>query len=372
MTQSYYEILGVQPDATPAEIKKGYAAQIRMYPNQTHPEQFQQIRAAYETLNDEARRAEYDRMCKLQGKYGERLDRIVARMQAGEHEQALELLRQLQRDDSNDETVLYHTAVCLLETEQLTEARIVLFKLLKLSPDNKDYLEMLAYCHLRAEEFTDALVCWNMLLRQDPGNRNYRLRVSNCYYGLKRLDDAIDVLEQFVMTYTTRLGIEDMDIVLELYYGAMLRENDRDKQTQLRRLESIAADPDNNDAVLAVLLGRLDQTSPDSIVSQDLTALIRRIDSREDDSIEEYLQEREAQAAQAETAAATAAEPEEGGRSWLLAIVIGVAVSFLATPIVGIIAGIVAYIFSRAIKQILSGIGCLLLIVVVLYFIFGR
>ncbi|PXY19067.1 J domain-containing protein [Prauserella muralis] len=59
----YYELLGVRPDATPAEIKSAYRALARSM----HPDTggttgtFRLLREAYETLTDPVRRAEYDR-----------------------------------------------------------------------------------------------------------------------------------------------------------------------------------------------------------------------------------------------------------------------------------------------------------------------
>ncbi|SFB19993.1 DnaJ domain-containing protein [Amycolatopsis marina] len=59
----YYELLGVSPSASPAEIKSAYRALARAM----HPDTggtagtFRLLQEAYETLNDPLRRAEYDR-----------------------------------------------------------------------------------------------------------------------------------------------------------------------------------------------------------------------------------------------------------------------------------------------------------------------
>lgn len=59
----YYELLGVRPDATPAEIKSAYRTLVRSM----HPDaggtagMFRLLHLAYETLGDTTRRAEYDR-----------------------------------------------------------------------------------------------------------------------------------------------------------------------------------------------------------------------------------------------------------------------------------------------------------------------
>lgn len=67
MAQNYYELLGVQPDVSDAELKRAYRALARRY----HPDvgggdpesedKFKEITVAYETLRDPEKRARYDR-----------------------------------------------------------------------------------------------------------------------------------------------------------------------------------------------------------------------------------------------------------------------------------------------------------------------
>jgi curved DNA-binding protein len=65
--KDYYDILGVKPDATDAEIKRSYRRLARKY----HPdvskekgaeEQFKSVNEAYEALKDGERRREYDQL----------------------------------------------------------------------------------------------------------------------------------------------------------------------------------------------------------------------------------------------------------------------------------------------------------------------
>lgn len=64
--RSYYEILGVKPDATPEEIKKSFRRLARKYHPDVHPDKrlaqraFVQINEAYTTLSDPIKRRDYD------------------------------------------------------------------------------------------------------------------------------------------------------------------------------------------------------------------------------------------------------------------------------------------------------------------------
>ncbi|BCG58516.1 J domain-containing protein [Paenibacillus sp. URB8-2] len=71
---NHYKVLGVRVNATPKSIKEGYFAKVKEFPPERYPEEFQNIRMAYDTLRDPARRAEYD----FTRKYGDSLDTIIS------------------------------------------------------------------------------------------------------------------------------------------------------------------------------------------------------------------------------------------------------------------------------------------------------
>ncbi|KAF8078284.1 DnaJ protein [Lyophyllum atratum] len=61
-----YEVLGVKPDSTPAEIKKTYFSLARKYHPDSNPDKgaqdkFVEIQEAYDTLKDEKKRAAFDK-----------------------------------------------------------------------------------------------------------------------------------------------------------------------------------------------------------------------------------------------------------------------------------------------------------------------
>jgi|GEM_PF-1761801 len=58
--EDYYAVLGVDAGAAAAVIKRGYIEKTRQYPPEIFPEQFEKIRAAYDTLKNDELRKEYD------------------------------------------------------------------------------------------------------------------------------------------------------------------------------------------------------------------------------------------------------------------------------------------------------------------------
>ena len=45
-----YDLLDVAPEVTSAELKAAYHRKLRQFPAHSHPQEFQQIRAAYEAI----------------------------------------------------------------------------------------------------------------------------------------------------------------------------------------------------------------------------------------------------------------------------------------------------------------------------------
>jgi len=54
-----FDILGVADDATDEAIKKAYLQQVRQYPPERSPEQFQLIRAAFDAIKTQQQRLKY-------------------------------------------------------------------------------------------------------------------------------------------------------------------------------------------------------------------------------------------------------------------------------------------------------------------------
>ncbi|PKM79097.1 MAG: hypothetical protein CVU88_07535, partial [Firmicutes bacterium HGW-Firmicutes-13] len=63
--KDYYEILGIDRGSTQIEIKKAYFSLVRKYPPDRFPNEFKEIREAYETLSSKETREEYDSIVSL-------------------------------------------------------------------------------------------------------------------------------------------------------------------------------------------------------------------------------------------------------------------------------------------------------------------
>jgi len=71
--ENYYKILKTRANASQLTIKKKYIEMVKIYPPETHPEEFQKIRQAYETLRDPVKRKEYDFL----RKFGSKIEKLM-------------------------------------------------------------------------------------------------------------------------------------------------------------------------------------------------------------------------------------------------------------------------------------------------------
>lgn len=117
--ENYYKILGTRANATQASIKQKYIAAVKSNPPETHPEEFQQIRRAYETLRDPLKRREYDLMRKYGGKLEKMMEDIWKHVDEGSYDKAEGLVQQLAELMPEDHNIHLVWAQIVLLNEDL-------------------------------------------------------------------------------------------------------------------------------------------------------------------------------------------------------------------------------------------------------------
>ncbi|MFZ5598843.1 MAG: DnaJ domain-containing protein [Bacillota bacterium] len=92
--ENYYKILDTRSNATPQTIKAKYIEQVKAFPPETHPEEFQRIRRAYETLRNPVKRREYDMLRKYGGRIEKLMEEAFGFMEREQWKKAESLFRQ--------------------------------------------------------------------------------------------------------------------------------------------------------------------------------------------------------------------------------------------------------------------------------------
>ena len=155
-----YEVLGVAQDADARAVKAAYFALVREFPPETHPEDFQRLREAYELLSDPARReqldASRDAYADLGAEQGALLRAANAAYAQGDEQGAESLLRR-----------------AIVDYPDLLAAR-----------------ELLGLGQLRQKAWGPAVGSWAELVAREPGNARYHLHLGYARHGMGQHDTA--------------------------------------------------------------------------------------------------------------------------------------------------------------------------------------
>lgn len=191
--ENFYKNLGVRANATQASIRQKYIAAVKAFPPETHPEEFQQIRQAYETLRDPQKRREYD----LMRKYGGNLEKIAKDVgncvEKGEYEKAEKLIDQMlaYMPDNNPNLHLALAQIALLKND-LTAFQEQFDLVEKMVPDQDKSLIMVAKARmlLETELPEEAILVLDEVRSRYPEQIPRLLSLySNAYRDLDREED---------------------------------------------------------------------------------------------------------------------------------------------------------------------------------------
>jgi hypothetical protein len=142
--KSHYETLGIGRTAGNEEIKRAYFSQVRKYQPDRFPKEFKEIRAAYETLSDRQKRAEYDAFGELPPSIAplfheaQRLDRF------GKGNKAAELYQTILKSHPDLDNVREQYAKSLSADDKIGKAIKVWEELCRKHPDNPHYARELS------------------------------------------------------------------------------------------------------------------------------------------------------------------------------------------------------------------------------------
>ncbi|MDR3147320.1 MAG: DnaJ domain-containing protein [Treponema sp.] len=193
--KTHYEILGIANTATNAEIKKAYFNLVRIYQPDRSPKEFKEIRAAYETLSDAEKRAEYDAIGDLPPSIvplfheAQRFDRF------GRPDKAVKLYQAILTIHPELDHVREECALSLAWDKKTGKAIEVWEELCRRQPDNPRYARGLGRCYLERGWHKKAMTeARRAVSLERPSIESWSLLVSCALEGLKNDGDTWDEL----------------------------------------------------------------------------------------------------------------------------------------------------------------------------------
>jgi curved DNA-binding protein CbpA len=146
--KSHYEVLGITAAAADAEIKRAYFNLVRKFQPDRFPEEFKEIRAAYETLIDRQKRAEYDAIGELPSSVAPLFHEAQRYDRLGRCDKAAELYQFILKSHPELDKVREEYAFSLSADDKTGKAVEVWEELCKRQPGNPRYARELSRSYL--------------------------------------------------------------------------------------------------------------------------------------------------------------------------------------------------------------------------------
>ncbi|MDR0452686.1 MAG: DnaJ domain-containing protein [Treponema sp.] len=146
--KGYYETLGIAKTAGGAEIKKAYFSMVRKYQPDRFPEEFKEIRTAYEILTDPKKRAEYDAIGKLPPSVASFFHEALWFEHIGRHGKAAEYYQMILKSHPELDNVREQYARSLSADDKTGKAVEVWEELCSRHPKNPEYARQLGQSYL--------------------------------------------------------------------------------------------------------------------------------------------------------------------------------------------------------------------------------
>lgn len=263
--KNYYEILGIQKNATQDEIKRAYFKKVRMHSPEKDPENFKLIREAYDVLSNENLRRAYDAK-EYQDKAKKEIEEAIKLMEAHAFERALAILQKLMGGEIRLAICYVLMASCYIRLNLLDKAINILedalkdnslqeieridiaFILIDILIDNRmtykdekvlDFIDDMFY---EADEYVNSKIISSI----NEANETKNIRAMNYYiwlYNYLNEDVYEENSEKYIETIEEYVEIlKEFDI---LYWDDMVDKRFKDLIIYLHEYRHIANEPDN-------------------------------------------------------------------------------------------------------------------------------
>jgi curved DNA-binding protein CbpA len=232
---NYFEILGIAPEATEAEIERAYRNKVKEHPPRKDPEGFKLVNEAGK-LRDPEFRHDYREGLQMKAvrKY---LERYEAAMTANDYNAALEAVK-IAVKRCPDVAMLYNLqGHCFSALGSYREAIISYQKAFNIT-NTAVYLYNIAYMHFKDSNYLKAIDFIERCLQLEATHRKAVILYSRILNGQGQPELAAQELEK-VVGPEDKLEAADFELLLQLLVAHIHLENKAEIQHALERIKAI-------------------------------------------------------------------------------------------------------------------------------------
>jgi curved DNA-binding protein CbpA len=271
--KDYYATLKIDKSAGQTEIKKAYFALVRVYPPDKHPEEFMQIREAYEVLIDENTRSQYNAIdtmpdiVKMYFKEGQ-----IA-LEAGEVEDAIRLLEQVIKSYPHFSVVNSLLGEAYLQNDNSGKAIRIFESLVKKEQNNAGFVRQLAHAYAMRGWRNKAITCYEKALTLDEDNISLWLGLIECYLEGKEFNQARETILAG-LEVSNKEGWDNLPLYAHIINADIFSENPEDLQKHLAEMKKKALENEEEQTNIGWYLARLSKKIADLSFHRESAELI--------------------------------------------------------------------------------------------------
>jgi len=188
--KSHYETLKIDNTADARQIKRAYFELVKQFPPERFPEEFKEIRAAYDALSDEETRAKYDEAATIPQEVAFLFGQADKARKQGRYEDAAEIYK-IMLDSHPELSVVRFEQARTFETIGKTGKAIEAWEILcAREPNNVKYIVALADCYDMRGWRKKAIGAYNRAIEMDDSNPECWESLLDCHLSASEFEDA--------------------------------------------------------------------------------------------------------------------------------------------------------------------------------------
>jgi len=252
--RDYYDILNIRKDAASFEIKKAYFSLVRKYSPERYPEEFKEIREAYEILIDEKTRKEYDSVNSMPDIVKLYFNKSKEALEEGDAKQAIKLLESVNIIYPDLTVIKSLLGDAYLENENSVKAIQIFEELVSQEPQNAGYVGKLADAYLDRGWHRKAADKYLNALELDEDNIGLWLGLIDCYMKAKDYSKARVTIRKALALGTTK-DWDNSIFYLRLLELDIIEKKIDELKGHLKEMKEFAIQNDTCREIVAWILG---------------------------------------------------------------------------------------------------------------------
>ena len=209
--KNHYETLGIESTADAQQIKRAYFNMVKQFPPERFPDEFKEIRAAYDALSDEASRAKYDETASLPPAASFLYGEAQKAKQRGRLEDAADIYKMIVASFPEVSFIQAEYARSLEALGKTGKAIEAWEKLCAQEPDSVTYTIALADCYDMRGWRKKAISAYVRAIEIDSSDVGCWMSLIDCHFSGGEDDDTARVSLQAVDNFK-KIGKESVRV----------------------------------------------------------------------------------------------------------------------------------------------------------------